>query len=386
MPTSLPASLPHSGALALAVALALTATACGESSVTPAETEEELPPASAATCVIDGEAPRSGGPGKDGIPALSDPAFVAADAPEAGYVRDDDRVMGLFWGGEWVALPLNVMRWHEIVNLTGTDGELAVTYCPLTGTGMGFDRSAAGGAEFGVSGLLWRNNVVMYDRSDGESFWVQMNSQAECGPATGTVLPQVEVAEMTWAGWKSLHPETKVVSDETGWNRDYTRNPYLRYEHPDAPPLFDVTDDDRRKPKERVLGIPHPDGSGSVAVPFGVLGEASLAVLELDLPADTPSGTRPVVVFWDRERQAAEAFLPEPEWSVDPGSTDAPRFEVRDGGFVDLLTGSRWTVDGRAVDGPAADSRLREAPESLVAFWFAWTTFNPGTDLITVLD
>lgn len=342
-------------------------------------------PARAGSCVIEGEAPRSAGTVKDGIPALSNPSLVDPGAPAADYLEEEDRVMGLFWDGEWVALPLNVMRWHEIVNLTKGSVALAVTYCPLTGTGMAFDRGPVNGAEFGVTGLVWRNNLVMYDRSRDESFWPQMRSRADCGVSTGTVLPQLPVAEMTWAGWKRLHPDTRVVSSETGWDRDYTENPYDGYEKIDAPPLFEANGDGRRPPKERVLGIPDGHGGG-VAIPFGVLASRSRAAVHLPLPDGAGGSRGSMVIFWDRDTESAEAFLATPDWVTDPGSQDPPRFEVQDGVIVDSLTGSVWTVDGRAVEGPATGSRLREVPESLVAFWFAWVSFNPGTDLVTSLE
>ncbi|MBT8398086.1 MAG: DUF3179 domain-containing protein [Gemmatimonadetes bacterium] len=330
-------------------------------------------------CLIEGEPPRSGGVVKDGIPALSNPTMVSPDDPLASYVEDGDRIIGLYYADEWIALPLAILRSHEIVNLDGGSLRLAVTYCPLTGTGMGFDRHRIGENEFGVSGLLWRSNLVMYDRSTGESLWPQMRGRADCGPATGTILTPYPVSDMTWRAWKELHPDTKVISENTGWPRNYRENNYADYERIDAPPISTIIPDLRRQPKERVLGIPHP--GGGTAIPFNVLPANSKAVLRLTIPGgDIAPGGVEVVVLWDGEKQAGEVFYDSPIWSVEVGGPD-PEFYVENDRFVDSATGSLWEVDGRAVEGPASGSRLTEVIGSMTAFWFAWAAFNPDTEL-----
>ena len=365
--------------------LSVLGVACTDSGVEmggPGAGPGTFPPPSGGVCLVEGESLRSGFVVRDGIPALTNPQMVSSGDPLASYVLDGDRVIGLNYGGEWIALPLNVMRWHEIVNLDWGDDRVAVTYCPLTGSGLAFDRGVIGGAEFGVSGLLWRANLVMYDRSREVSFWPQMRSRADCGPLAGTVLPQLPVSDMTWRAWKELHPGTRVVSEETGWRRDYRANPYEDYERVDAPPLSDVRPDLRRQPKERVLGIPHAEGG--IAIPFGVLPRESKAVLTLSLPGGViaPDGT-PVVVFWDGAKETAEAFYTTPDWSIDLGAAGSDVvFGVEDGRIVDSATGSYWEVDGRAVEGPASGSKLREVRGSMIAYWFAWAAFNPETDLL----
>ena len=107
----------------------------------------------------------------DAIPALTDPAFVVSDHVDASYLEDHDPVIAVLLDGEPLAFPIKLLRWHEIVNLNRGSTRLSVSYCPLTGSGLVFDRSAVGGAEFGVSGLLYRNNLVLYDRSDEPSFF-----------------------------------------------------------------------------------------------------------------------------------------------------------------------------------------------------------------------
>ena len=313
---------------------------------------------------------------KDGIPALTDPALVPAADPSVDYLLPTDRVIGVELDGEYLAFPHNILWWHEIVNLN--DFGLAVTYCPLTGSSMVFDRTAADGAEFGVSGLLFKNNLVMYDRSpDGvvESLWPQMLAGARCGHAEGRTLTMVPALEIEWEDWLALHPDTRVLSGDTGFPRDYTQYPYGAYEVEDndwtLAPLASL--DDRRPPKERVLGIPFEDGGG-IAFPFGALrGLGDLAAVHERLGSgqEVSGSQEPVVVFWDSGAAAAMAYLPAVAgWDL--------TFEIRDGAFQDLETGSRWSIEGKALSGPLAGESLPKISEAYVSFWFAFSTFFPN--------
>jgi hypothetical protein len=323
------------------------------------------------SCSIPNSEILNGGPGKDGIPALTDPRLVTREDLEAEYLSDLDRVVGLMVDEEPLAIPLNIFWWHEIVNLNIGGAPLAITHCPLTGSSIGFDRSAAAGAEFGVSGLLFRNNLIMYDRANEESLWPQMVRGARCGVRSGTDLDMVPVIEMTWIGWRTLHPDTRVVSSETGHARDYRRYPYGDYDTPDnRQVLFPLDVDTRRPPKERVLGIPS-DSDGGIAFPFGEMETLGpLAAVHVD------AAGKPVVVFWDGGRQTAMAYTPS------AGNQDLT-FRLVGGELRDDETGSTWRVDGSAVDGPLAGTRLDPVAEAFVAFWFAWPAFYPGIELWT---
>jgi hypothetical protein len=310
----------------------------------------------------------NGGPGKDGIPALTNPTFVSSGDIETVYLQPEDRVVGVVLDSEPLALPLNIFWWHEIVNLDGNGLDMSVTHCPLTGSTLAFDRSAVAGAEFGVSGLLFHNNLVMYDRNNSESLWPQMLRGARCGPADGTALQMVPVIETTWQGWLTLHPDTRVISGNTGFVRDYTNYPYGNYDDPgNTRLLFPGNVDTRRPPKERVLGI--PQGSGGIAFPFGLLGE------EGAISAITPEGlNEPTVILWDKNKQAAMAYRSR----LDGVELE---FSVTDGKIVDRETGSVWRVDGRAVTGPLAGEELEPIPEAFIAYWFAWPTFYPDIEI-----
>ncbi|MYH49554.1 MAG: DUF3179 domain-containing protein [Gammaproteobacteria bacterium] len=136
-------------------------------------------------CSIPEEFIVSGGVGRDGIPALVNPSLVSSEHAEATYVREVDRVIGIEADGRFIAVPHNILWWHEIVNFDDFGRPFAVTYCPLTGSSMVFDRSSVEGVDFGVSGLLFHNNLMMFNRRlDGaeESLFPQMMQGARCGP------------------------------------------------------------------------------------------------------------------------------------------------------------------------------------------------------------
>lgn len=348
----------------LVFSVPLLATACGGGAVS-----DVLDSVSAdLSCTIPQSQIVSGGPGIDGIPALHNPTFVRAADPGATYLRDDDRVMGLLIGETPFAIPLNILWWHEVVNLDVDDLHLAVTHCPLTGSSLVFDRSAIGNVTLGVSGLLFNNNLLMYDRDDPFSLWPQMLRGARCGTKTGIDLPMFPSFEMTWAAWRTMHPTTGVVGSQTGFGRDYQRYPYGDYDREDnGNLLFPIAVDARRPPKERVLGIPG-QGNADVVLPFGTLNElGTRAAVAVSLDGRT------VVVFWDRTSWSAAAF------ETELGGQTLT-FQVADGAVVDD-GGSTWRVDGLATGGPLAGQRLRPVADAFVAYWFAWAAFYPDASL-----
>lgn len=302
----------------------------------------------------------------------TNPTLVGATDPTAAYVRPTDRVIGLVVGGQAIAVPVNIGWWHEIINLDIAGLNLAVSYCPLTGSSLVFERQAISQAAFGVSGLLFMNNLVMYDRNGSPSLWPQMVRGARCGSRAGTQLSMYPAVEMTWPSWLALHPETRVVSSSTGHNRNYQSYPYGDYERENNAFLLAPVPriDGRRPPKERVLGIVVPNGDG-LAIPFGLLrAKPGRRVVT------TTVGAEPAVVFWDPAAAGAAAFRPS-------ASGQALTFRALDNGYEDDQTGSKWTLEGRAVSGPLAGSALQPVGDVFVAFWFAWALFYPDAALWT---
>ena len=165
-----------------------------------------------------------GGPPRDGIPAIDKPKFI--NAAEVDYLADDDRILGVFRNGVAKAYPIRILNWHEIVNDRLQDEAVAITFCPLCGTGMAFQARVDGQAKlFGVSGLLYKSDVLLYDR-ETESLWSQISRQAVSGPMKGQRLAMVPTSHTTWADWRERHPDTQVLSLDTGYSRNYNRNPY----------------------------------------------------------------------------------------------------------------------------------------------------------------
>lgn len=196
-------------------------------------------------CIIPQDQIVGGGPGKDGIPAITDPEVVPAAS--AGYLRPEDPVVGVEVGGKTRAYPLRVLVWHENVNDTLGGQPIAVSYCPLCNSAIVFDRKVGGEVrEFGISGLLWNSNVLLYDRQGGsakkESLWSQVGMRAVCGPAArrGLKLEALSSQLLSWQRWRRRHPETTVLSLDTGYSRNYGRHPYERYFRSDGL-MFPVT-------------------------------------------------------------------------------------------------------------------------------------------------
>lgn len=324
------------------------------------------------SCDVPSQFIADGGPGKDGIPSLTDPTMVAANDPDASYLLPNDRVIGLRIGAEYLAIPLNIGWWHEIVNVNRGAVHLSITHCPLTGSSLVFDRTAISDAEFGVSGLLFMNNLMMYDRTGQASLWPQMVRGARCGARSGTPLPMFPSVEISWAGWIALHPDTRVVSSRTGHSRNYTSYPYGNYAQITNPALLAPMPsiDGRRPPKERVLGVILANGA-AVALPFGALDAlGALAAIPLT------SGGATAVVLWNRAAQGAAAFLPS-------AAGQALTFRVAGSAILDDQTGSSWSTDGRAIAGPLAGTALDAIDDAFVAYWFAWAAFYPESVLWT---
>ena len=202
---------------------------------------------------IERDAILSGGPPRDGIPSIDAPKYIAPD--KADFMKDDDIVLSYTHDGKTRAYPLRVLVWHEIVNETINGKPILVTYCPLCGTAMIFDRKVAGKVRsFGVSGLLYQSDVLMYDRED-ESLWSQLKMEAVSGPLSGTELKWLPSKHLKWKAWKEKHPDGEVLSTETGFPRNYDGEAYASYfKNPGT--MFPIPKHNEALPeKEWVVGV-----------------------------------------------------------------------------------------------------------------------------------
>lgn len=191
----------------------------------------------------------SGGPGKDGIPSVDSPRFWSAERASE-FLDDGDIVFGLIENDIVRAYPQRILVWHEIVNDVVGGTSFAVTYCPLTGTAIAFER---GQTEFGVSGYLVNSNLIMYDRGS-DTWFPQILAVGTSGPHVGAALVERPIVWTTWGLWRAAYPDTEVLSTETGFLRNYRKDPYGAYNStagyylPESEALFPLMNEDDRHP------------------------------------------------------------------------------------------------------------------------------------------
>jgi hypothetical protein len=195
-----------------------------------------------------------GGPPKDGIPSIDEPRFVSV-AEADRWIQDNELVLAINHKGIKRVYPFQILVWHEIVNDTIAGDPILVTYCPLCGSGIAYERILDGEAsEFGTTGKLYNSNLVMYDRKT-DTWWTQIDGKAIVGELTGQELTEVSIDTVTWREWKDQHPDSQVLSQDTGFSRPYGRDPYGSY-YEDSFLMFPVENEDQRiHPKTVIFGI-----------------------------------------------------------------------------------------------------------------------------------
>lgn len=321
----------------------------------------------------------SGGPPKDGIPAIDRPRFERVDRANR-WLREREPVLAFEHGGVARAYPLQILVWHEIVNDEVAGLPVAVTFCPLCNTAMVLERRHRDRVlDFGVSGRLRHSDMVMYDRQT-ESWWQQATGQGLVGAFAGDTLRMLDAQVVSWGEFRRAFPRGEVLSRETGVERPYGRNPYTGYDAPGGSPIarfFRGRTDDRLPPMERVVAV-HHDGE-TVAYPFSRLHDVQVVNDEV--------GSTPIVVFWAPGTASAldEAQIAE---GRDVGATGvfARRLDGRTltfgpraaGRYRDRETGTEWNLLGQGISGPLSGRRLQRMPAGDY-FWFAWAVFRPET-------
>ena len=312
-----------------------------------------------------------GGPGKDGIPALVNPVMVSS--VQANFLTDDDLVIGFKLGEDVRAYPHQILDWHEIINDVVEGQPLAITYCPLTGTGIGWNRVISGNTTtFGVSGLLFNTNLIPYDRST-DSNWSQMKLECVNGQLLGETIPTFQVVETTWKTWKTMYPNTMVVSDNTGINRPYGLYPYLDGNGADyrVEPflLFPIDIDDRRLArKDRVHGI-IIDGLAKV---YRIESFDSGITSFHDTFQD-----QELIVVGSKQQNFVNSF-----YRMLADGTTLEFTTIQDALPAVLLDGegNRWDIFGEAIAGPRKGERLIPTV-SYIGYWFSWGTFFPDAKI-----
>jgi len=324
----------------------------------------------------------SGGPPPDGIPSIDEPQFVTVDEADT-WLGANEPVVFLESGGEVHAYPVQILIWHEIVNDRVGQVPVAVTYCPLCNSAVSYRREVRGEeTTFGTSGRLYASALVMYDRLT-ETLWTHFDGRAVVGVLTGETLEAIPSPLLGWTDFKTAHPDALVLDrDATGHNRPYGENPYAGYDDPTGQPfLFRGTVDDLAAAKQRVVGVTSGASARAWALDSLIDGVASVTNSEV--------GETPVVIMWKAGQSSAlESDLIAGGLDVGSGGVFSPvvdglrlTFTADDGSFFDDPTGSEWDITGTAIGGELIGTTLEEI-HHLDTFWFAWSTYQPDTDLI----
>ena len=259
-----------------------------------------------------------GGPPKDGIPAIDQPKFVTGS--ESSFA-DDETVIGVYYQNIAKAYPYKILNWHEIVNDTIGDLPITVTLCPLCDTTPVFIRKVNGNiTTFGVSGKLFQSCLVMYDRLS-DSLWYQPWGIGVAGKFNNNVLERIPAYKTTLGKWKKLHPDTLVLTSDTGHERDYNRNPYGSYLTNDIV-IFPVRNQELLigHPKKIFSYIMVPDDKTSKNHFSGLSAQVSHDELKLIGKKEIQFGNRKVIAKWDQNLENVR-FFEQDEITEIPSST-----------------------------------------------------------------
>ena len=246
----------------------------------------------------------SGGPPKDGIPALNSAEFATPDLTD---IPLREPVVTVEIAGETPrAYPLRYLNWHEIVNDEIGGMPIAVTYCPLCNSEIVFDRRVDGRLlTFGVSGKLRNSNLIMFDR-ETESWWQQFGGEAIVGEYTGKKLSKVVSWTESLADFTARNPEGLIMAEPEGFRRQYGQNPYDGYDssarpflYSGAPPPFGI------QPLARIIQV------GNLAWPMERLREAEVieeARFRIEWRAGMASATDGRVIAQSRDIGSIRVF------------------------------------------------------------------------------
>lgn len=305
---------------------------------------------------------------RDAIPPIEEPTYVGPD--DIDILGDDDMVLGYVTESDQAyAYPIKILNLHEIVNENFDGVPLLITYCPLCRSGIVYDRRVdRRELTFGNTSALYDNDMVMYDHQTN-SYWWHIAGRGLVGELSGAQMEPLPSSMSTWRDWRERHPDTRVLSPDTGFDRSYQRDPFAGFRErvnagqrpfPDAEAS---ASDERLDDGEEVVGVV-VDGVAR-AYPVRTLGDEAVN--------DEVAGT-PLVVFSSAEGPTGSVY----DRRVDD---DELTFVFADGHYRDEQTGTRWDIDGRALDGPLAGTQLEPVPNRS-SFWFAFIASFPDAEVV----
>jgi len=311
---------------------------------------------------------KDGGPGKDGIPSIDKPLFInVSDVDPNVVLKDVDLVVGIIKNGEVRAYPYPIMNWHEIVNDNIGGSPVTLNYCPLTGTAFAWESKSGGSnTTFGVSGLLYNNNLILYDRKT-DTNWSQLRLEAVNGTLIGEKPTLINVVETNWKTWKTLYPNTKVLSTNTGFDRNYNVYPYGDYKTNQNFFLFAVNPlNDALPHKERVYAIM----TDTKAIVYRFQNFQNGKALKQSF-----EGKKYLVVGNENLINSFELNSSQATLNFTFSFNNSETFFTDD-------EGNSWNAFGTAISGPRTGEVLKSA-KSVVSYWFAIAAFYPNPVIST---
>jgi len=322
----------------------------------------------------------SGGPPKDGIPAIDDPVFLKSDQAQQ-WLDAFEPVISVELSGIAKAYPLQILMFHEIVNDEINGKPISVTFCPLCNTSIVFSRDVNGKRlDFGTTGRLRNSDLIMYDRQT-ESWWQQFTGEAVIGFYTGVELTEINSQIVSFENYQKRYPNGLVLSRKTGFNRQYGKNPYRGYDHINNVPFLMRGPVDGRLPAmERVISVKINDKRK--LYPFSVLTQS--AILN-----DNVSNS-PLVIFktgetysvLDQNKITSSKKIPAYTVFSSLVENKALHFYFKNGLIRDRETNSQWDVMGQSTHGKLKGQQLKTVQHG-IHFAFAWLAFNPDVEIYT---
>lgn len=308
---------------------------------------------------------KDGGVGKDGIRSIDEPVLV--DGEGASFLKDEELILGLKYGNTVIAYPHKILDYHEIVNHGIEDFGYSISYCPLTGTGILFNRVIDGKlTTFGVSGLLFNSNLILYDR-ETDSMWSQMMLQSVNGARKGEKNEFYQLIETTWGTWKKWYPDSKVMSVSENLGKNFDSYPYGNYRTNDEYLLYSVPTKLKNIPnKERILAIRNN----------GVVLYTRFNEFTSDYPFRTRKiGGEDIYVFGSSVDNYMFAFKSETKEGVKI-EIDELLLGKTEGALFSDTEGNIWSIFGEAMEGERKGEML-QVPENYIGYAFAWAAFYP---------
>lgn len=331
------------------------------------------------TSLVPGDQLYDSGVIEGGIPALSNPKYDSVLASDA-VIADDLQGIDLEIDGTHRFYPVQIMNWHEVVNDTIGGQDVAITYCPLCGTGVVYNRRVDFKAPDAIrpdklltlsaTGQVYNNNTILKDAETG-SLWVQALGTSIQGEAIGAQLTTIPSQMMTWKVWKDLYPSGLVLSTNTGVTRDYTRHPYGGYDTSKGL-YFPIN---HTSPDFTSKWITYGVTDGTNGLAFSSIALSGTGIMTAKL------GDVPVIAIYNFETDTVRVF----ETRSQNGDVHTFSFDFAKKRLTDNETGSLWYADGYNVKSNSTETALIEIP-AIRGYWFCLAAMHPTWKAVTTSE